>query len=193
MTVGSAGSGAEGAEAPLTPGDADLVTRVLAGDREAYGDLLARYQDEMYRHAKRMVGSPDVAEDLVQGSLIKAYTNLARCREPERFGSWLFRILSNRCKDYLKSRRRRDTSLEESWPDDGPDPAEDAARAELRRTVAQALGRLPPSQREAFILKHLEGLSYEEIAQRLGTSVGSLKMRVFRARDTLQELLEDVL
>lgn len=188
-----AGTPEGGADAPLTPSDAQLVARVLDGDREAYSALLARHQDGLYRHAVRIVGSADVAADIVQVALIKAYANLARCREPERFGSWLFRILSNRCKDYLKSRRRRDTSLEESWPDAGPDPAEDAVRAELRRAVARALDRLPASQREAFVLKHVEGLSYEEIAERLGTSVGSLKMRVFRARDTLQELLEDVL
>lgn len=186
-------AGIPGGGAPLTPSDGDLVARVLNGDRDAYAGLLARHQDGLYRHAIRMVGAPDVAADLIQSALIKAYTNLARCREPERFGSWLFRILSNRCKDYLKSRRRRDTSLEESWPDEAPDPAEDAARAELRRAVAAALDRLPASQREAFVLKHVEGLSYEEIAERLGTSVGSLKMRVFRARDTLQELLEEEL
>jgi RNA polymerase sigma-70 factor (ECF subfamily) len=177
----------------MTPTDGDLVARVLNGDREAYAGLLGRYQDGLYRYALRMVSSPDAAEDLVQATLIKAYASLRRCRDPERFGSWVFRILSNRCKDYLKSRRRRDTSLEETWPGEGPDPEEDAARAELRERVAEAMERLPPSQREAFILKHIEGLSYEEIAERVGTSVGSLKMRVFRARDMLQELLGDVL
>lgn len=177
----------------MTPTDGDLVARVLNGDRDAYAGLLARYQDGLYRYALRMVSSPDAAEDLVQATLIKAYTSLRRCRDPERFGSWVFRILSNRCKDYLKSRRRRDASLEESWPGDGPDPEEDTARAELRDRVARALDQLPASQREAFILKHIEGLSYEEIAERLETSVGSLKMRVFRARDMLQELLGDVL
>lgn len=177
----------------MTPSDGELVARVLDGDQEAYAALLARHQDGLYRYALRMVTSPDVAEDLVQSTLIKAYTSLGRCREPERFGSWVFRILSNRCKDYLKSRRRRDASLEETWPDEGADPAEETLRGELRRRVAAALAKLPPSQREAFILKHVEGLSYEEIAERLETSVGSLKMRVFRAREMLQELLEDVL
>jgi RNA polymerase sigma-70 factor (ECF subfamily) len=189
MTVASGG----GAERRPSPTDGELVARVLKGDHEAFAGLTTRHQGALYRHAARMLGSPDVAEDAVQGALIKAYVSLARCREPDRFGSWVFRILSNRCKDYLKSRRRRETSLEESWPDEGPDPAETAARTELRRRVARALDHLPPSQREAFILKHIEGLSYEEIAERLGTSIGSLKMRVFRARDMLQELLEDLL
>lgn len=169
------------------------MARVLHGDQQAYRHLLARHQDALYRYALRMVGSPDVAEDLVQATLIKAYSSLGRCREPERFGSWLFRILSNRCKDHLKSPGRRETTLEESWPAEGSDPAEHALRGELRKRVEWALGRLPPSQREAFVLKHLEGLSYEEIADRLGTSVGSLKMRVFRARETLQGLLEDLI
>jgi len=171
------------------PTDAELVARCLDGDEEAYRALVLRYQDGLYRYALRMVGSPDAAEDMVQLTLIKAYRSLGRCREPDRFGSWVFRILSNRCKDYLKSRQGRETAIPEDWPDPGGDPSEGAERADLLRRVQHALLELPPAQREAFVLKHVEGLSYEEIAERLDVSIGSLKMRVFRAREALRELL----
>lgn len=175
-----------------TDSDGDLVLRVLGGDHEAYGNLVYRHQDSLYAFALRMVGAPDTAKDLVQSALIKAYQSLRQCQEPERFGPWVFRILSNRCKDYLKSRRGHDRPLEDTWADTRADPAEEAFRGELGAKLDLALRRLPASQREAFILKHLEGLSYEEIADLLGTSVGSLKMRVYRARETLRESLRDL-
>ena len=86
---------------PTEPTDGNVVARVRAGDRDAYRILVRRYQDVLYRHALRMTGAADVAADLVQSALVKAYTHIDRCRDPERFGAWLFRILANRCKDHL--------------------------------------------------------------------------------------------
>lgn len=197
MTEGPHRASTEGQSAAPKPAgtpesDGDLVGRVLAGDKDAYSVLMARHQDRLYRFAVHMVGSADTAKDLLQSALVKAYQSLDQCHEPERFGPWIFRILSNRCKDYLKAGRSRETALDEAWPDRRPDPAEEAYRAELRTRLHWALGQLPASQKEALILKHVEGRSYEEIADLLGTSLGSLKMRVYRARDNLRELLKDL-
>jgi RNA polymerase sigma-70 factor (ECF subfamily) len=171
--------------------DARVVARVLDGDREAFAILVRRHQDMLYAHAVRMTGRGDVAADLVQSALVKAYTHLDRCRNPEHFGAWAFRIVANRCKDYLKNIRRRDVDLEDAPPIAGPDdPDRDLERRELRDSLRRALDRLPADQREAFVMKHAEGRSYEEMAELLGVSVGALKMRVHRARESLIELLE---
>lgn len=175
--------------------DARIVAAVRGGDRDAFRILVARYQDGLYRFALRMTGQPDAAADLVQAALVKAYTNLARCRDPQRFGAWVFRIAANGCKDFLKS-RRRDVPLDlrtVAATASGDDPARELERSELRTLLDDALARLPEQQREAFILKHIEGRSYEEIAELLGVSVPALKMRVHRAREALKTVLEEVL
>lgn len=175
--------------------DREVVARVAAGDREAFRLLVRRYQDMLFRHALRMTGEHDVAVDLVQAAFVKAYSNLARCRDPERFGAWLYRILANACKDHLKSKRRKDVSIEDQThlADLGVSPAADLERAQLRTQLNRAVSALPHSLREAFILKHVEGRSYEEMAELLETSVPALKMRVHRAREALKENLEQAL
>jgi RNA polymerase sigma-70 factor (ECF subfamily) len=176
----------------LDPSEADqqVIASVLAGDRDAFATLIGRYSDPLYRHALGMTGSPDVAEDILQQSFIKAYTHLGEVRG--RFDAWLFRIVANGCKDWLKNIRRTHVSYEE---DDQPStyatPDEDLDRSELRSDLDRALAQLAPSLREAFIMKHVEGRSYEEMADLLGTTVGALKMRVHRAREALQALLEE--
>ncbi|HKO26877.1 MAG TPA: RNA polymerase sigma factor [Solirubrobacteraceae bacterium] len=170
--------------------DQDIINRVLAGSREAFSTLVNRYSDPLYRHALCMTGSPDVAEDILQMSFIKAYQHLGEVRG--RFDAWVFRIVANGCKDWLKNIRRTHLSYDE---DDQPSgystPDEELDRSELRTDLDRALAVLPPSLREAFVLKHVEGRSYEEMADLLGTTVGALKMRVHRAREALQVLLEE--
>jgi len=170
--------------------DQDVISRVIAGDRDAFATLIGRYSDPLYRHALGMTGSPDVAEDILQTSLIKAYHHLTEVRG--RFDAWLFRIVANGCKDWLKNIRRTHLSYDE---DDQPSgfatPDEDLDRTELRTDLDYSLAQLAPSLREAFIMKHVEGRSYEEMADLLGTTVGALKMRVHRAREALQALLEE--
>ena len=174
------------------PSDGEVVARVLDGDRDAFRVLVRRHQDMLFGHAMRMTGKSDVASDLVQESLVKAYTSLDRCRNPDRFGAWAYRIVSNRCKDYLKNVRRSNVALDDAAPMAGDmDPDDDLERSELRRRLDRALDRLPEDQREAFVMKHEEGRSYGEMAELVGMSVGALKMRVHRARETLQELLEE--
>lgn len=164
---------------------------VLNGDQEAYGVLVRRYQDVLFRYAEGMVRRRDDAADVVQLAFIKGYRNLHRCREPEKVGGWLFRIAANLCKDRLKGRQRREVPLESvgGLSARRGDPEDGAERAELREEIGRALERLTPEQREAFVLKHVEGWSYEEMAERLEVSVPALKMRVHRAREELQVLL----
>lgn len=170
--------------------DQDVIARVLAGDREAFAVLIQRYSDPLYRHALGMTGSPDVAEDILQMSLIKAYQHLAEVRG--RFDAWVFRIVANGCKDWLKNIRRTHLSYEEDdQPSSYATPEEELDRTELRSDLDRALASLPASLREAFIMKHVEGRSYEEMAELLETTVGALKMRVHRAREALQVLLEE--
>ena len=172
--------------------DADqaIIDRVLAGDRESFATLIVRYSDPLYRHAVGMTGSPDDAADILQNSFIKAYQHLGEVRG--RFDAWVFRIVANGCKDWLKNIRRTHLSYEEDDQPSGYEtPEEELDQGELRGDLDEALGALPPSLREAFVMKHVEGRSYEEMAELLETSVGALKMRVHRAREALQKLLEE--
>jgi RNA polymerase sigma-70 factor, ECF subfamily len=170
--------------------DQEVIRRVLSGSRDAFEVLVLRYSDPLYRHALGMTGSPDVAEDILQTSFIKAYQHLSEVRG--RFDAWVFRIVANACKDWLKNVRRTHLSYDE---DDQPSsyltPEEVLDRDELRTDLERALATLPASLREAFVMKHVEGRSYEEISDLLGTTVGALKMRVHRAREALQQLLEE--
>lgn len=173
--------------------DALLIARILDGHTEPYTVLVGRYQATLYRYAVGMVRDGDLAADLVQDTFVKAYTSLATCQDPSRFGAWVFRILVNRCKDHLKSRRRHNVPLEEdtATASDSDNPGVFTDRSDLRQTVERALAALPEAQREAFLLKHLEGRSYEEMAEMLGVSISALKMRVLRAREALQGLLKE--
>jgi RNA polymerase sigma-70 factor (ECF subfamily) len=170
--------------------DQDVISRVLAGDRDTFAVLIGRYSDPLYRHALGMTGSPDVAEDILQTSFIKAFHHLGEVRG--RFDAWLFRIVANGCKDWLKNIRRSHLSYDEDdQPSTFASPDEDLDRTELRQDLDAALAQLAPSLREAFIMKHVEGRSYEDMADLLETTVGALKMRVHRAREALQTLLEE--
>ena len=167
--------------------DAVVIGRVLAGDRQQFAHLVQRYQGALYRHAVAMVLDHDVAADMVQDSFIRAYTQLASCRDRSRFRAWIFQTLRNRCLDHLKEARRRSVPIEDADPllDSGDDPSEAVERARLRADLEQALASLPPAQREAFVMHYVEGLPYETMAEVLDASVSALKMRVLRAREAL--------
>jgi len=171
--------------------DGDIVRAVLAGDRERYAQLVERYRDRYARYAARMLGSMDAAEDAVQDAFVRAYDQLAQCKEPEKFVGWFFLILRNRC--FAEPRRNLTSASLEAADDVAAADRTDggAETAEQRRALQLALLDLTPDQREVFVLKHVEGLSYSEIADRLSTSVPSLKMRMHRAYDKLREQLRD--
>lgn len=172
--------------------DAEIVRRVRAGDTAAFAVLVARYRDRLGRYAVHMLGDREDAEEVVQDAFVRAYRSLARCEE-DRFGPWLFGILVNRCRTAGRraSRKHRmfvrdDVSLARA-------PAAEAAdRADWDDTVRWALGRLAPVLREAFLLKHVEDMEYDEMARFTGAGVSALKMRVKRACERLRILLTEV-
>jgi RNA polymerase sigma-70 factor (ECF subfamily) len=175
------------------PSDAVVVARVLGGDGEAFGILIRRYEPGLLRFATRMLGSPDAAADAVAESLVRAYRHLAQCRDPGRVRSWLYRITGNRCRSQLGRRHAGDVRLEDAPP--VADPADTWAALERREQVAlveRALAALPPEKREAFVLKHVEGMSYEEMAAATGARIPTLKMRVHRAREALLAALKEL-
>jgi RNA polymerase sigma-70 factor (ECF subfamily) len=179
----------------VPPTDAEVVARVLAGDTDAFGILVDRYQDEFAAFAKYMLGSMDEAADVMQESLVRAYKSLRRCRDRANFKGWLFRIVSNQCRTQLNRRKARRT---EPLEDVGAvlqaehDPGMDAEHAELRRRVHEALQELPTDQREALVLRYVEGLGVQEMAEIIGASVSAVKMRLLRGREALRARFEGV-
>jgi RNA polymerase sigma-70 factor, ECF subfamily len=172
--------------------DAELVAKVLEGRAEAFATLVGRYHEGCARLAYRLLGNRQDAEDALQDSLLRAYRSLGRYHDRELFRAWLYRILVNRCRTIGGSRARRDgrfvhdPALEERAGGDRT-----AERAEIRDAFQAALDSIEPKLREAFLLKHGEGLDYEEIAGITGVGVSALKMRVKRACEALRPKLEE--
>jgi RNA polymerase sigma-70 factor (ECF subfamily) len=172
--------------------DAEVVAQVLAGDGEAFGMVIRRYEAGLLRYATRMLGNADAAADAVAEGLVRAYRHLATCRDPGRLKSWLYRIIGNRCRSHLARRSASDISLDDAPPIADPSDNEAATeRAEQLAQVERALDTLSLEKREAFLLKHVEGMSYEEMAAATGERIPTLKMRVHRARAALLEALKE--
>jgi len=176
--------------AERTPeGDGAIVQRVLHGDVEAFGVLVRRYREAFGRYAVAFCGDADVAADAMQDAWIRAYEALATCQHPERFGAWFFRILRNQCLNH-RSRRRAHLPLD-AVAAAAPERSDVLAeQQELRDQLDRALGQLSADQREAFVLRHVEGRSYAEMAELLGEREDRLRMRVHRARDAMRRGLE---
>lgn len=170
--------------------DGDLVERARHGDLDAFGALVGRHRDHLLRYATHMLGSSDDAEEVVQDALVRAYRSLAGC-DRERFGAWLYRILVNRCRTAARRRRwwwTRVADLERASGVSAPDAAIGAG---WRDEIDRALRSLPPDQREAFLLKHVDDLSYDEMSGITGASISALKMRVSRACERLRAELAE--
>lgn len=169
----------------MTPTDGEVVARVLGGDVDAYAILVDRYQRRFARFATRMLGSREDGEEALQDAFLRAYRALGRYRDHQRFGPWFYRILVNRCRSMLTQRWRRGVLERE------------ATRLETERTTASQpelgedpdwlLRSLPVEQREVFLLRYVEDLSFEEIATLTGVRVSALKMRVKRGLERLRE------
>lgn len=175
----------------MSDSDAALVARTLAGDLDAYGVLIGRYRDAFGRYALHMLGNREDAQEAMQDSFVRAYRALKDCRQPDRFGAWLFRIVVNRCRT-VRRRLLRHRRFTGDLPDEVPtaDPA--PASLEWREEIGRALARLRPHYREAFLLRYVEGLDYAEMSRMTGAREAALRMRVKRAGDQLRELLRDV-
>jgi RNA polymerase sigma factor (sigma-70 family) len=174
--------------APLQSTDAAAVARVLAGDHDAFAELVRRHQDALYRYGRGLGLDHDTALDLVQETFVKAFTRCDQCRQPERFRSWLFRAFRNTLLDWAKNVRRTEVSILDV--DDAGDDQDLAELHALREAIGGALAELPPILREAFLLRHDHGHPYEEIAEITGVSLSAAKMRVARAREALREALD---
>ena len=173
--------------------DAVIIDRVLRGDVEVFRTLVERYRDRYARYAFHMLGNREDAEEALQDAFTRAYRSLARCEDPDRFGAWLFRILVNRCRTMGARRGRRaqtfvvdETAILEAAEEH---PAE---RNAWREEIDRALQQLRLEQREAFLLKYVDDMGYDEMSQLTGVGVSALKMRVMRACERLRELLSEV-
>jgi RNA polymerase sigma-70 factor, ECF subfamily len=176
-------------ERPPELPDAHLVTRVLNGDDAAYATLVRRHQDLLYRHARGMGLDHDTSLDLVQDAFVRAYERLEDCREGANYRAWLFRICRNLCLDELRNVRRLSVPMSHiENADDLESPH--VVGDETTLTLRAALDRLPNALREAFLLKHDAGYTYEEVAEITEASPSAVKMRVHRAREALRAFLE---
>jgi len=181
--------------------DNRLVSRTLAGDPEAFEDLVRLYYDRIralvYHHLHR----EDDLDDALQDIFLKAYRSLSGFRKKSNFYTWLYRIASNYCIDRLRKRRLELVSLDASESRDAiearlpssPDSPEEAYRSSERvQLVRKALSMLDPAFQNIIVLRELEGLSYDEIAESLGIGMGTVKSRINRARNELKKILENM-
>jgi RNA polymerase sigma-70 factor (ECF subfamily) len=177
---------------PPTPGSDEYWAEQARRQPEAFAELVARYQDRIYNYAYRMTGSREDAQDLAQETFIRVYTHLDRFRVEERFSPWIYRIATNLCLNHLKRRRRTMTLLPDPADLEGPSSPDSAlAQSEERLVLQQAIMALPDHYRAVILLRHVDELSYEEIAQVTELPLGTVKTRLFRARELLQHHLRD--
>jgi len=178
--------------------EASLIERSQRGDLDAFNALVLAYQGQVYSVCLRMLGSPHPAQDAAQEAFIAAFRAVSRFRRG-RFRAWLLRIAANACYDELRRRRSRpQVPLLAPTGDDGPttEPAsadepleERAERQELGRCLQRGLATLPADQRLAVILRDVQGLAYEEVAEATGASLGTVKSRISRGRAALRDFL----
>lgn len=182
--------------------EAAIVRKVLGGDSNAFETLVLEYEKNVYNIALRMTGNSEDAADMTQEAFIKAYNSLQSFRGDSKFSVWLYRIVSNVCLDFLRSKNRRPTVSLSVEDDDGEDAQLDVAdesqspellldRKLTRDSVRRGLDSLPPDYRQILLLREIQGLSYDEIAQALSLEVGTVKSRIFRARKRLCTFLID--
>ena len=180
--------------------DEALAERVRAtGDVAAFGVLVTRYRARVVALAKRMLAaqSPDEAEDVAQEAFVAAYDKRLSFRHGEPFRPWLYRIAVNRCLDRLRAQSRRPALVEiAAIPEPvfaGGDPVEALLTEEGEQRLSAAVATLPPKLRAVFLLRHLDDLSYEEIAAAVGVPLGTVKTHLFRARAHLRAALSEYL
>lgn len=180
-----------------------LIHRAAKGDEAAFEQLLTQHEKSVYNLCLRMTGNPEDAMDVSQEVFLRVWKNLGSYQFDAAFSTWLFRIASNACIDFLRAKKRRnDVSLtmqdendgedkELAVPDETPLPEEQLLAKEQQRAVMKAMSELPPDFREILQLRVVEGLPYEEIAGILDIKVGTVKSRLARARNQLRKNLED--
>jgi len=185
--------------------DTSLVERVKAGDEQAFTELVRKYQGRVVGLAYSVVRNTEDALDVAQETFIKAHRNIRGFRGKSSFYTWLYRITVNMAIDRDRKRKRRPThsleameerateSGEPIFPDEGESPHESAADGELESLVNEAIDTLSPRHREVVLLREVQGLSYEEIADVVGCSVGTVMSRLHYARKNLKERIRPYL
>lgn len=188
----------QGRASTPAPPDDDLVARARGGDRGAFEALLLRHQDRVYQMSCRLLGDREDALDIAQEIFLTIHRALPRFQERASFGTWLYRVTLNRCRDELRRRKTvkhtqpasLDSPRDPASPLRGPHAGAEAHEAE--ELVTRALKGLPDDAREICVLRDIEGLSYEEIAEALEIPVGTVRSRLNRARALLREALRPV-
>ena len=179
-----------------------LIRRAQQGDNSAFEELLLLHQKKVYNLCLRMSANPDDALDLSQEAFLRAWRSLGQYQFEASFSTWLFRLTSNICIDFLRRKKRRqETSLTESYddsdegaelsvPDAQPGPEQQAITNETKIELARAMEQLSPEHREILQLRVIEDLQYEQIADILGVRVGTVKSRLARARLSFRKILK---
>ena len=174
--------------------DAALLARLRAGDAKAFETLVITYQHRVFGVALRMLGSRAEAEDIAQETFLRAHRAVGEFRGEARLSTWLYAIASRLCLNRLASAPRRLERADDAALLRLPAPAADAAsaleRSELAAALQQAIAELPEDRRIVVVLRDLEGLTYEEIAEALGLELGTVRSRLHRARNDLKAKLE---
>ena len=184
--------------------DSELVRRVQDGDRSAFDLLVLKYQHRIVKLVSRYVREPSEALDVTQETFLKAYRALPRFRGDSAFYTWIYRIAINTAKDHLVSLSRRPREVDIENADGEPIGLDELQRSldtpehlllteEIRETILEAMRRLPDDLREAITLREVDGLSYDEIAQVMDCPIGTVRSRIFRAREAIDERLRPLL
>ncbi|RHR10379.1 winged helix-turn-helix transcriptional regulator [Pseudoflavonifractor sp. AF19-9AC] len=180
----------------------ELVSAAKAGDQQAFEQLVLDNQNRIYSLAVRLVGDREEAFDLAQEAFVKAWQGLPSFQGESSFATWIYRLATNVCIDYLRKQKRRrqvesEVSLDDeelSWTepaDWSQDPHRQLERSEQGRALARGLEALPEQQRQILVLRELSGLSYQEIAEKLNLDLGTVKSRIARARMALRKILAE--
>ncbi len=178
----------------------ELVARAKAGDDEAFAQLMRDNEKRIYNLTLRMTGNPEDAMDLAQEACLNAWRGLKFFKGDSAFSTWVYRLASNACIDHLRRKKRRQdisapmpTDEEDDSQPDIPDdrfrPEQELERQELRRAVAQGLDLLSDEHRQVLVMREINGLSYQEIADVLDLEAGTVKSRIARARNSLRKIL----
>jgi RNA polymerase sigma factor RpoE len=184
--------------------DLELVQRVQSGDKRSFDVLVLKYQHKVVSLVLRYVHDHDTAQDVAQEAFIKAYKGLKNFRGESAFYTWLYRIAINSAKNYLVSQNRRlpdnDIDAHEAEQFEGESalkeyatPERELLTAEIQATVSKAIDDLPEDLRTAIMLRELEGMSYEEIAETMDCPIGTVRSRIFRARESIDKVLRPLL
>jgi len=181
-----------------------LIKKALQGDEQAFAQIVERYRNQIYGFIYRMVKDRVEAEDLTQETFIKAYNALGSFNTEYAFSTWLYKIATNNCIDFFRKRRlktysldnpiqAKDGELTRDFPDHDLGPEKGLISREKTLQIQDAIESLPPKYKQAILLRHAKDKSYEEIAEELNIPLGTVKVRIFRAREMLKKKLKEQL